>query len=153
MTEPLPTVFLPRHREAIARRLADLEPQAGRRWGTMDPAQMLHHCAQLLEVGTGDQAVRQVLLGRFLAPLILPLALGPRPFRRNLPTDPRLVAAEPGAFESQRLRLATVLDRFVRRGPEGAAEAVHPFFGRLGGPGWGRLMYKHLDHHLRQFGV
>jgi hypothetical protein len=26
-------------------------------------------------------------------------------------------------------------------------------FGRISGRSWGALQYKHLDHHLRQFGV
>jgi len=27
------------------------------------------------------------------------------------------------------------------------------FFGKLSGKEWGELMYKHIDHHLRQFGA
>lgn len=153
MTAPLPTLFVPRDREALARRLAQLEPVSPRRWGSMDPVQMLDHCAAGLEVALGDRPARQTLLGRLVTPLILGRVLGPHPFRRNLPTEATWASGDPGAFEAQRLRLATLVDRFVQRGPEGAETAVHPFFGRLGGARWGRLTYKHLDHHLRQFGV
>ena len=46
-----------------------------------------------------------------------------------------------------------MIDRFVQRAPESAGRCTHAFFGRLNGDEWGRLMYKHIDHHLRQFGV
>ncbi len=147
------TLFNALDREALAHRVAALEPSAQRQWGTMDPAQMLLHCALGLEVATGDRPMKQVLLGKLLTPFLRRIVLGKLPFRRHLPTSPAFVVAAARDFEAERIRLATLLDRFVRRGSEAAATQVHPFFGRLRGDEWGRLAYKHLDHHLRQFGV
>lgn len=149
----LPSLFVPADREALALRLAALEPHTVRRWGRMAPAQMLLHCALGLEAATGLRPMSQTLLGRLLGPLIRPLALGKRPFGKNSPTDPAFVVTGPRDFEAERVRLATLVDRFVQRGPDAAALATHAFFGRLNGDQWGRLMHKHLDHHLRQFGV
>jgi hypothetical protein len=146
-------LFVPADREALAHRLATLEPVAPRHWGRMDPAQMLGHCALGFEVVTADRPMKQALLGKLIAPFIRGLVLGERPFRRNAPTDPLFVVADARDFETERIRLATHIDRFVQRGPEAAARAIHPFFGRLSGEQWGRLMYKHLDHHLKQFGA
>jgi hypothetical protein len=56
-------------------------------------------------------------------------------------------------FEAECSRLATRIDQVVQRGATKTEGLVHPFFGRLSGDEWGRLIYKHLDHHLRQFGV
>ena len=153
MTQALPNLFVPGDREFLARRLSELEPTAQRRWGTMTPAQMLRHCAVGLEAATGDRPMRQVFLGRLLAPLMLRGALGPKPIAKGIPTDPAFRIVGELDFEAERTRLATLLDRFIRRGPEGAEGATHAFFGRMEGRAWGRLMYKHLDHHLTQFGV
>ena len=147
------SLFNPAGREALAHRLAALEPGSARRWGKMDPAQMLLHCAIGLETATGDRPMKQAFLGKILTPFIRRLVQGERPFRRNAPTDPTFVVSDPRDFEAERIRLATLIDRFVRRGPASAEKATHAFFGRLSGAEWGRLMHKHLDHHLRQFGV
>ncbi|HJW72102.1 MAG TPA: DUF1569 domain-containing protein [Geothrix sp.] len=149
----MPSLFNPADREALAHRLAALEPGTTRQWGKMDPAQMLLHCAIGLETATGDRPMRQAFLGKLLTPFIRKLVLGRKPFRRNSPTDPSFVVSDARDFEAERARLATLIDRFVRRGPESAGKATHAFFGRLSGEEWGRLMHKHLDHHLRQFGV
>jgi hypothetical protein len=119
----------------------------------MDPAQMLLHCARGLEAATGDRPMKQVFLGKLITPFIRGMILGERPFRKNAPTDPRFVVADARDFEAERIRLATLIDRFVQRGPECVGKTTHTFFGRLNGDEWGRLMYKHLDHHLRQFGA
>jgi hypothetical protein len=146
-------LFDPAAREALSLRIAALEPGAERRWGKMDPAQMLLHCSIGLEAATGVRPMKQVLLGKLLTPFIRGLVLGPRPFKKNSPTDPVFVVSDPRDFEAERTRLATTIDRFIQRGPEAAGRETHAFFGRLSGAEWGRLMYKHLDHHLRQFGV
>lgn len=147
------TLFRPADRESLSHRLARLESGAMRQWGRMDPAQALHHCALLLEVAAGGRKARQGFLGKLVAPFILGRVLGAKPFRRDAPTDPACVVSDPRDFEAERTRLATLIDQFVRRGPQAAAGTVHSFFGRLSGEEWGRLMFKHLDHHLRQFGV
>lgn len=149
----MPSLFLPADREAISARLSRLEPDTPRLWGRMAPAQMLAHCALGLEAVTGDRPMKQVWLGRILTPFIRGLVLGERPWRRNGPTDPSFVVSDPRDLEVERIRLATLMDRMVRRGPEQAGQMTHAFFGRLSGDEWGRLMYKHLDHHLRQFGL
>ena len=147
------SLFNPTDRESLSLRLAAIEPDTQRQWGKMNPAQLLHHCARGLEAATGDRPMKQVLLGKLLTPFIRGMVLGERPFSRNSPTDPAFVILDARDFEVERTRLATILDRFVQRGPESAAKATHAFFGHLSGEEWGRLMYKHVDHHLRQFGV
>jgi hypothetical protein len=147
------SLFNQKDREALSQRVAALEPGATRQWGKMNPAQMLLHCAVFLEGAIGDRPVKQAFLGKVLTPFIRRLALGARPFRRTGPIDPTYVVADARGFEVERARLATLIDRFIQRGPDTVAKATHPFFGRLNGDEWGRLMYKHLDHHLRQFGV
>jgi len=61
--------------------------------------------------------------------------------------------ADPREFGAEKARLVAAIDAFVGRGRAQIARSVHPFFGRLSGGDWGWLMFKHLDHHLRQFGT
>jgi hypothetical protein len=77
---------------------------------------------------------------------------GTKPFRKNLPTDPRFLTRTPRPFEVEKSELLVLVQRFVARGPAGLSRDPHPFFGPLSDEEWGLLMGKHLDHHLRQFG-
>jgi hypothetical protein len=147
------TLFNPADRDALAGRFASLEPGAQRQWGRMEPAQMLRHCAIALEDALGTRPVKQVFLGKLVTPIIRNQVFGAKPFRRGAPTDPTYVVSGSADFAAELSRLATLIDRLVQRGAAKSEGLVHPFFGRLSGENWGRLVYKHLDHHLRQFGV
>jgi hypothetical protein len=74
------------------------------------------------------------------------------PFPKGAPTAPELLARKPGEWTVEIGQLRDQLDQFVRRGPA-ATMRVHPVFGRLSGKAWGTLVYRHMDHHLKQFGV
>jgi len=147
------SLFNPADRDALARRIAELEPASQRQWGKMDPAQMLRHCALSMGDPLGERSVRQLFLGKLVTPFIRSAVFGDKPFRRNSPTDPTFVVSASPDFEAERTRLATLIDRVVQRGAAKTDGRIHPFFGRLSGGEWGTLIYKHLDHHLRQFGV
>ncbi|MBP9823282.1 MAG: DUF1569 domain-containing protein [Thermoanaerobaculia bacterium] len=146
------SIFDASDRERILSRLSALRPDGARLWGKMDPAQMLAHCAVAIELPLADPNRKQRWIGRLFAPLVRAKYLGDVPFPKSSPTDPAFLVGDRRSFEAERARLLAVLSRFVERGPEAATGTVHTFFGRLTGPEWGRLIYKHLDHHLRQFG-
>ena len=147
------TLFAPFDRDSILQRLSALEAGATRQWGKMNPAQMLCHCSRAFETATGVSPKKQAFLGKLLTPFIRSSVLGEKPFSKNSPTDPTFVVSDERDFAAERTRLTELIDRFVQRGPAAAGNETHSFFGRLSGDEWGRLMYKHLDHHLRQFGA
>lgn len=149
----MPDLFDSASRAALLERLDRLAPDSPRQWGKMSASQACAHCLAALRVATGDEPRRQALVGRLLAWLVRTKALGPGPFSKNAPTDPSFVVRDERDLATERARLRAEIERFVARGPDRAATRVHPFFGRLSGPEWGVLMGKHLDHHLRQFGV
>jgi hypothetical protein len=120
----------------------------------MSAAQAMRHCAIGLEIALGDQRPPRVMIGRLLGPFIKKLALGDdAPMRRNSPTVPGMVVGDERELDAERAHLLGAIDRFVATGPLGCTTHPHSFFGRLNAEEWGVLMYKHLDHHLRQFGA
>ncbi len=149
----MPNLFETADREDVVRRLGGLRPASARQWGRMDVSQMLAHCAVSLEVPCGDRVKQQRLLGRILAPFVRAATLGDKPMVRNAPTDAENKIVDARDFEQERARLTSIVERFAGLGPAGVDGVVHSFFGPLTGDEWGRLMYKHLDHHLRQFGA
>lgn len=141
-------------RRKLLDRLAGLRPDAARLWGKMDIAQMCAHCAAATEVAAGDVTKRQALIGKVLAPFVKGAILRTdSPLSKNSPTDPTFVVSDPRDFEKERARLVAVASRFGEAGSPAAEGRVHSFFGKMTGDEWGVLVYKHLDHHLRQFGA
>ena len=114
---------------------------------------MLTHLALTMEAANGTSPMKQKWLGKILGPLVRRSVLGEKPFSRDSPTDPTFVVTGPREFGKEKARLGEAIRKFVEIGPEGAARFEHAFFGRLSGAEWGRLMGKHVDHHLRQFGA
>jgi hypothetical protein len=138
----------------VKQRMAQLRPNSERVWGQMNPAQALAHCSRGIELALGDRTPPRALLGRIIGRMVKPLALGnDEPMRRNSPTVKELVVQDERELGTERERLCGLIDRFAAAGPEGCTTHPHSFFGRLTSEEWATLMYKHLDHHLRQFGV
>lgn len=145
-------MFKTADRVEIERRLAALQPSCPRQWGKMTAAQMLAHCAAALEVPLGERQARQGFLGRHLTPFMLSSILSEQPLGRNVPTDVEELVVDEREFSQEQRRLVDVLTRFCDRGTAAADGKIHSVMGRLTGQQWGRFVYKHLDHHLRQFG-
>ena len=138
----------------VKQRMAQLRPNSERVWGQMNPAQALAHCSRGIELAVGDRMPPRMLLGRIIGRIVKPMALGnDEPMRRNSPTVKDLVVQDERDLGMERERLCGLIDRFAAAGPVGCTTHPHSFFGRLTPDEWATLMYKHLDHHLRQFGV
>lgn len=137
---------------SILVRIEALRPDRSRRWGK-SPAQALAHPAIAMEGACDTALQRQILLDGILSPFLLGSALGAKPFSKGSPTDPTYVVPDARDFAKEKARLLEGIERFVRRGSGQTSYPVHPFFGRLTAAQWGRLTWKHLDHHLRQFGA
>lgn len=140
--------------EAMKQRVMRLSPQCERQWGKMDAAQMLAHCTVSMQMALGEVKLPRVMIGRILGPVVKPMALKDgEPMRRNSPTAPALLIAEARELAEEQQMLCGMIARFSAAGPEGCTDHPHAFFGALTPQEWSKLMHKHLDHHLRQFGV
>jgi hypothetical protein len=138
----------------VKARVQRLRSDSERRWGRMNAPQAVAHCAAGLELALGDRRPPRMLIGRIIGLVVKPLALGnDAPMRPNTPTVPGLEVADERDLGAERQRLCALIDRFAAAGPAGCTTHPHSFFGRMTPDEWAILMYKHLDHHLRQFGA
>jgi hypothetical protein len=152
----MPTLADATDRARLAERVRRLTPDSTPRWGRMSVAQMLAHCADALRNATGELpiAVRALPLAR--TRLVKWLMIDVVPFPKGAPTAPELLRKDVVDIEPERTALLALLERFApeHAAPQGGVRwAPHPLFGALTPAEWGRLAHKHLDHHLRQFGV
>jgi hypothetical protein len=140
--------------EEVKGRAARLGPSCERQWGKMNAPQALAHCSAGLEWAVGDVVPPRMFVGRIVGRIVKPMVLrDDEPMRRNSPTAKSLVIADERDLRKEQARFLELVDRFARLGPEGCTKHPHSFFGRLTPQEWATLMYKHVDHHLRQFGV
>lgn len=137
----------------MARRISQLTPASQRQWGKMNVAQMLAHCAEVFEVSNGHKKAKRSLIGRTIGPLFKFVYTNEKPLARSAPTSKEFEMVSEKDFHAEQNRLKELLYEFLSNGSERLSRDPHPFFGKLTPAEWARGMYKHLDHHLRQFGV
>ena len=145
------TIFESAARDTLVQRLGVLTPQSPGRWGKMNAPQMLSHLIEACRMAFGELPVRP--RPSFLSvPIVARLVVRWLPWPKGAPTAPELVARSPEDWEADIHTLVTLIRRFAQRSP-GDAWPPHPAFGALSGEDWGVLVYRHIDHHLQQFGI
>jgi hypothetical protein len=147
------SLFDPTAYAEISQRLDKLHPETQRQWGKMDVAQMMAHCVETLEVATGNKKLKRMPIGYALGWLVKKSYVSEKPFGKSTPTAPSFMVADAREFEHEKSRLKKILKQFHDGGEASATKHPHAFFGTLTPKQWGETQYKHLDHHLRQFGV
>jgi hypothetical protein len=148
------SIFEPNASQVIKQRISRLRPDSERQWGKMNAAQAVAHLSKGIEQALGDVLPPRLLIGRLIGGYVKSKALSDdAPMRRNSPTVPGFAVLDDRDFLAERDRLNGLIDRVIAGGPAGCTTHPHSFFGKMTPQQWGILMYKHLDHHLRQLGV
>ncbi|MBK7642297.1 MAG: DUF1569 domain-containing protein [Planctomycetes bacterium] len=150
---PRPSLFEKQDRESLLARLSSLRADSARQWGKMDAARMLAHCQQPLRVALGDLPLKRGLVGLLFGGMAKRSLLADKPWKPNMPTAPEFKLAGSGDFERERKALFALVQRLGEGGPAALTQEPHPFFGELSVEQWDTLQWRHLDHHLRQFGA
>ncbi|HEY0065903.1 MAG TPA: DUF1569 domain-containing protein [Flavisolibacter sp.] len=145
-------LFEPAAAEEIISRLQSLQPDARPRWGKMNAAQMMAHCHAPFETYFSEKKMKQALIGMLFGRMARKKLFSNKPLPRNLPTSKEFIIPDQKDFASERERLVEMINRFSTEGYTVPAQ-VHPFFGKMSAQEWALLAYKHMDHHLQQFGV
>jgi hypothetical protein len=137
----------------IKTRIGFLRSDSDRQWGAMNAAQMLAHCSAWMEMAAGLNTPPRSFLGRIVGKMAKKSVLGQKPIPRNMPTEKSLIIQGDRDFGAERQRLIEWVERFSAGGSEQCTAHPHCFFGSMTPIEWAIMGYKHLDHHLRQFGA
>lgn len=143
------------NRQEILSRLQKLTPTSERRWGTMTPHQMVCHLADSTRVALGLLPVRSLSNILTRSRLFRIMAFNPLPWPHGLKTAPEIDqtvgGTPPAVFEADLRELMRLLDAFIADTRTNWPD--HPIMGSFSRKDWGKQMYRHCDHHLKQFGV
>jgi len=139
--------------QGIVDRMNQLTPTSQAQWGKMNVAQMLAHCNAAFSVPLSDQPMPRILLGRLIGWAFKSKLYNNAPWSKNLPTSPAFIVKGDRDFNQEKQALMQLVDTFYKKGPNEVGKYPHPMFGSFTPAQWGQSMYKHLDHHLQQFGV
>jgi len=150
----MPNLFDQTEVAKISQRIENLKPDTQRQWGKMEVAQMLAHINASLETARGLNSIeRAPLIGRLIGGLLKSGALSEKPFGKNSPTVKSYMFNGPLHFETEKEKVMRSIKEFNEGGPSHCTSDPHPFFGKFTPEDWAVFQWKHIDHHLRQFGV
>ena len=148
------SLFNKDHCEEFISRINSLNGQTQPQWGKMKVAQMLTHCQMPIRVALGDLKPKINPVVRFLFGRAAKRQLvQDHEFKKNTPTFSEAKISDDRVFDDERKKLIHLIEEFQGAGPKGLTKDPHPFFGEMTVRDWDLLQVKHLDHHLRQFGV
>jgi hypothetical protein len=145
------SIWQDQHREEINDRVGRVSWDRPGAWGKFTAPKMICHLADSLKMAMGDLPVAPKRLPIRYPPL-KQLIIYAAPFPKGAPTAPELLAREPREWANDVADVQALLARAASaRTTETWPE--HPAFGRLSKRAWGVLIYRHMDHHLKQFGA
>jgi Protein of unknown function (DUF1569) len=147
------SIFETGSKNEILQRIEKLSPQSKGLWGKMDVSQMLAHCANGMGLATGKIKPPRQLVGKLLGWLFKPSYYNERNFPKNIQTIKGGTVTDEKDFSFEKLRLIEAIEEMYSGGEKGCTDHPHPIMGSYTPAEWGKGMYKHLDHHLRQFGA
>lgn len=147
------SIYEPSALSEILSRIDTLSPSHRAEWGKMTASQMLAHCNETMKVVTDQTVTSRTLLGMLIGRFFRAEYLGEKPLRRNSPTHPSFLVTGERDFTKEKELLVKLVKQFSEGGEAKCTKQEHSFFGPFTPAEWGISTYKHLDHHLQQFGV
>jgi hypothetical protein len=147
------SLFDPAGLSRMLSRIDAVHADSARQWGKMTSAQMLAHCHQPLRVALGELPLKRSLIGILFGRMAKKQLLADKPWQQGMPTAPEFKVTDPRDFAKEKQSLLDLVRRFGKGGPGALTRSPHPFFGALTPDEWQALQWRHLDHHLRQFGA
>jgi hypothetical protein len=149
----MPSIFDINENDKIIERINSLRPDTQPLWGKMTVAQMMPHCGVAIRIAFGEPLLKRGLIGILFGRLIKKSIMKDGPQKKNSPTVKPFIIKEHKGFEQEKVILVNQVRRFASEGTSIIRRDGHPIFGDMTVEEWDILMWKHLDHHLRQFGV
>ncbi|MEJ8755567.1 DUF1569 domain-containing protein [Pontibacter sp. H259] len=147
-------VFTPETATELLQRIGNLTPETQPQWGKMSVDQMLAHCNVTYELVYEDKHPKPKGIMKFLVKLLVKnFVVNDKPFKPNVHTAPHFKITDSKNFEAEKARLKQFITQTQELGTAHFEGKESHSFGKLKSSEWNNMFYKHLDHHLRQFGV
>ena len=148
------SVFVKEDVDELLERINKLTPSSKALWGTMNVAQMLAHCNVTYELVYDNKHPKPTGLRKIMLKyLVKPYVVNNKPYKQNSPTGPQFIVDSDKNFEMEKKRLIDYIIKTMELGAEHFNGKESHSFGALSKEEWNKMFYKHLDHHLSQFGV
>lgn len=148
------SVFDPIDVHQILNRINQLTPETPAKWGKMNVAQMLAHCNVSYEMIYENIHPKPNPVLKFVLKLFVKgKVVTEKPYTHNSPTAPAFIITDAKQFEKEKTRLINHINQTLENGPAYFDGRESHSFGKLNVTEWNNMLYKHLDHHLSQFGV
>ena len=146
------TIFNDAVSEELINRINKIDADTKPEWGKMNAYQMIKHCRLWEDMIAGTLPTKRVFIGRIFGKMGLKaVTKDDKPLAHSTPTAPELFIADTsGDFEGEKARWVSLIRQHKNFSN---ANFVHPFFGPMTKEQIGIMAYKHIDHHLRQFGA
>ena len=150
----LPNIFTKSVSDSVVERINQLTAATQPQWGKMSIAQMLAHCCVTYEMVYEDKHPKPNAVVKFMLKMFVKKkVVNEEAYGQNGQTAPQFLIKETKDFNAEKMRLIGFINKTQGLG-EGHFDGKESFsFGNLNKTEWNNMFYKHLDHHLRQFGV
>lgn len=138
----------------ILQRINALKSTSKAKWGTMNANQMVKHCQGPIKVAMGKEQLNANIgfMKKMVFKLFKSSLYNDRPWKQSIPTAPEYVVRDQPEFKTEKVALIDLVNEFHKLNDK-TDWVAHPLFGNFTAEQWGKAQYKHLDHHLRQFGL
>lgn len=151
----LADVFNPEIAQGLIARIENLKSDTQALWGKMNSAQMLAHCNVTYDYVYAPEKFKKPS-GFFkwvLKNFVKKGVVSEKPYAKNMRTGPDFLVSDQQDFQMEKEKLIKHIQKVVEEGRQNFDGRISNSFGRLNADEWNNMFYKHLDHHLSQFGL
>lgn len=149
-----PSIYLRSTTNELIERIQKVQADSQPLWGKMNAGQMLSHCCVPYQQILGEENSRPSFSIRLIMKIFFKKSMTNEvPYKKNLPTGPNFIRKSTHDVEEEKAKLIDYVQQIEKLGPEKIATIPSLSLGKLSAIEWNNLLYKHIDHHLQQFGV
>lgn len=150
----LPSVYDNSVAQDFINRINKLTPKTQPQWGKMNVSQVLAHCCVTYEYIFDERKDKPNFLVKWmLKKFVKKKVVSEESYAQNLATGPAFIIPDDKDFEAEKIRLINYVNKVVEKGESFFKGKASVSFDVLTPEEWNNMMYKHLNHHLTQFGV
>ena len=147
-------IFIPEVTNEVIARIHTLSPESKAAWGKMSIDKMLAHCNVAYELVYEDKHPKPNVLMKFIIKLVAKdLVVNEKPYKKSAMTSPAFLIKDERNFEKEKIRLIDYIKKTQQLGESYFDKKESHSFGVLTKNEWNNMFYKHLDHHLTQYGA